>query len=940
MSDIIGRNRKIEHSAKQGEQAAQQAAPSQTPVGTAVSTAGTAMGVYGKVMGFTGGIAEDAVLPVMQQLSFLQGLACLPASSHLDPVLGIDVHFVMIPPSPSPIPMPHPYIAMVMDPMDWISCAAMSVAAMAAPVPTGDADADAAAGLAFAVATMALGMMGLGATVKLGGFTPRSVTGVKNKVIPHFPMGASFAPVPVLKNAGHVQFGSLFMLADGNPFTGLMHLNNDCWDIGIMQLMRKAYPSEPMHLFMPTGFVMAIPSHNVIVNPIPTPINPIAALTKLLNFGLAKLLHGIVGKLPLCSRLSAALSKAICHVTGHPVDVASGMLFTDEEDFSLPGIIPLSWERTWYSDSTYHGPLGHGWYHNYDMGFTIGEEGQGILKMNDGRLVVFELPQPGKAVYDRAEKFSLHRPAEEKFYYITDKKGLIYRFTNARYKIGSETREYHLLQSISNANGYAIRFEYSRKGSLTKITDCAGRVLSVENDFAGRITAIMAPHPSEPGKTFTITRYMYDEEGNMICQTDALGQQMKYEYQHQLLVKETWRNGMQWYFVYDGQSTGARCIHTWGDGDLYNHKLTYLEGLTLVENSLGHTTSYNIKDGLISKKTDANGAEWEYRYNRFHELEWETDPIGNQQSYTHDERGNIATTTDPAGGFSYMEYYNPLFPHLLTEAMDSAGGKWKWGYDERGNLTEKVDPTGVITQYTIADGLLVEIVDEAGGVTVLDYDTDLNLVKITSEGEFTTEYRYDRLGNNLEIVNPNGRKQQRRYDLKRRFVYIADFDDNEIYLDYDGIDNIVRYRDKQKEIEYTYRGLWNLTSRTEAGATVYFNYDTEEQLCKIVNEHALPYNFELDPVGNVVRETGFDGITRSYRRNMAGWITYTERPAGKFTSYRYDPCGRVTEVEYSDSEKEKYTYRPNGDLMKAINKAAVVEYERDQMSNEIGRAHV
>ena len=138
----------------------------------------------------------------------------------------------------------------------------------------------------------------------------------------------------------------------------------------------------------------------------------------------------------------------------------------------------------------------------------------------------------------------------------------------------------------------------------------------------------------------------------MVCHTDALNQKMLYEYQNHLLTKETWRNGMQWFFEYDGKSTGAKCIHTWGDGDIYNHKLTFTEGCTVVENSLGHTTTYYHKNGLPYIKIDGNGAEWEYRYNRFNELEWETDPLGNQQSYAHDEWGNIITTTDPGGGFN------------------------------------------------------------------------------------------------------------------------------------------------------------------------------------------------------------------------------------------------------------------------------------------------
>ena len=332
MSDVVNRNSKLSQDAQHSSAGAQGGSDSSpggsgSPVGAAIGTASTAMGAFGTVMGFTGNVAEAAVVPVLSKLTFMQGIACLPASSHLDPVLGIDVHFVIIPPSPAPIPMPHPYIAIIMDPMDWISCAVMSVAAMAAPVATGDADTDGAAALAFGVANIALVLLGMGATVKLGSFTPRTVAGVSNLVVPHFPMGASFAPVPVLKNSGHAQFGSLFLSADTNPFTGLLHLNNDCWDIGIMQLMRRAYPTEPMHLYLPTGFILAIPSHNVIVNPIPTPINPISGLTRLFNMGLGKLLQRGIGKLPAGSRISNALSKSVCHVTGHPVDVGQRHAF-------------------------------------------------------------------------------------------------------------------------------------------------------------------------------------------------------------------------------------------------------------------------------------------------------------------------------------------------------------------------------------------------------------------------------------------------------------------------------------------------------------------------------------------------------------------------------------------------------------------------------------
>ena len=64
-------------------------------------------------------------------------------------------------------------------------------------------------------------------------------------------------------------------------------------------------------------------------------------------------------KLGLGDKALGAMEKAICTVTGHPVDVANGRVFTEQTDFEIAGPLPLLWERTWYSTSTYQGPLGH-----------------------------------------------------------------------------------------------------------------------------------------------------------------------------------------------------------------------------------------------------------------------------------------------------------------------------------------------------------------------------------------------------------------------------------------------------------------------------------------------------------------------------------------------------------------------------------------------------
>ncbi|WP_241693984.1 polymorphic toxin type 15 domain-containing protein, partial [Capnocytophaga canis] len=148
----------------------------------------------------------------------------------------------------------------------------------------------------------AMGLAGLGATVKFGGFLPRAVTGTLNKSLPHIPFGAGWSPgfaVPIKKNHGKVFLGSLFVSADGDPMAGMGHLNYDCWDIGIPDLFKsqrnaaKKSPDPPgaqAELFVPSGTILPIPwSRPVLVNSVPTPINPLSSGERLFKAGLGKL---------------------------------------------------------------------------------------------------------------------------------------------------------------------------------------------------------------------------------------------------------------------------------------------------------------------------------------------------------------------------------------------------------------------------------------------------------------------------------------------------------------------------------------------------------------------------------------------------------------------------------------------------------------------------
>ena len=101
--------------------------------------------------------------------------------------------------------------------------------------------------------------------------------------------------------------------------------------------------------------------------------------------------------------------------------------------------------------------------------------------------------------------------------------------------------------------------------------------------------------------------YSY-KDGNLVCVQDALEQPWLYRYEHNLLVQETYRNGLNFYFRFDEYSPNGRCVETWGDEGIYYRHISYdlAQGTTQVADSLGGITRYH-HDGFCRLKLSTPG---------------------------------------------------------------------------------------------------------------------------------------------------------------------------------------------------------------------------------------------------------------------------------------------------------------------------------------------
>ena len=825
-----------------------------------------------------------------------------------DPILGVDIHMIITPAGVT-LPVPHPFIGIVFDVFAWLPFIGTDV--YTAGVPTAQA-------------------------------------GTAGKAVPpHIPIGGVFAVPP--GNEAEIFMGSATVVVNGAPqaFQGVMVLS--CQTVGMPAPPRPTAKkkSRGKSLFLPTSTVMSIPAGKPVMIGGPPTIDVMAMLV---NAGMLvggkffrRFIKDSSGYKKACSRVHDAartvtkrlpenaarrVHNSICSVIGHPVDVGSGKVYTDRTDFSLPGPIPLVWDRIYYSVcGDYRGPLGAGWFHAYDLALQFEGDGHSIAyRMPDGRNAYFRRIKPGDSCFIEQEQITLTREGDH--YVVTDANELRHYFGSAQIHAGAAAR----VQKIER-RGAKIAFSYNDRGHLTGIVDSAGRELAVHNDAAGRISQIDAPHPKHAGQTFPIVRYAYDGLGDLKHSYDALDHAFTYEYRDHLLTKETNRAGLSFHFEYAELEPGrSYCTRTWGTDGIHDNTVEYdLDGqLTVVTNSLGHTTKYYWNElGLVIRTVDPLGHQAITRYTDSGRVRHAVDELGNLTHFGYDDRGNLTDVTYPDGSEVSMTYSG----HRLTQAGDQNGGAWMWDYDEVGNLTERRNPETETMQYEYEGPNLVAVTDPVGNRSELRYDAHHNLTELTGADGNRSRYTCDRLGRPTLLTGPTGQDERRKYNLRGDVVKVTEPDGNIRQMTYDGEENPIRIKDKLRTVELAYKGMNRLGARTENGTRVEFKYDTEENLVGIINEHGYAYRFGHDPLGRVIRESSFDDLTRRYERDAAGRIVGIRRPGDRHTKFTLDQLGRTTAVDYGDDgrHRETYRYRADGQLLTAGNKEATVSYTRDDL---------
>jgi RHS repeat-associated protein len=500
------------------------------------------------------------------------------------------------------------------------------------------------------------------------------------------------------------------------------------------------------------------------------------------------------------------------------------------------------------------------------------------------------------------------------------------------------------------ASGVVMSITYDDEGVTTMTDSGTGAVVSYHHDASGRIVEIIDPFNNR-------IEQLYDENSNLIGSVSRSDReaQATYDDNYNLLSVTRPGSGTSTY-TYDTQDRLLTATDPHGATTTYTYDGDERQATTTTD-ALGHTTTFNIVNGLTMSTTDADGVTTTNTYDPQRRMTSTVNELGNTTSYVYDMQGRLASTTSP-GGRTTTSTYAPNGRMVSSSAPD--GGVTAYTYDAAGKVLTVTDPTGAVTTSTYnALGQLVSTTDPAGAVTSFEYDMNGRRVATVAPGGVRTETGYDALaratssttalgdqaltsfdvegrptsrtvastgaasvteydadGRVAATVDAVGRRSENSYDAQGRLVATLAAGGAQTAYGFDVLGRQTTVTDARGGITTTTftPGGRTATVTDPAGLVTSYAYDAAGRTATAT----LPGGREIDTVynaaGDVLSESTPSGLATTYTHDTAGRIATVTDPTGVVTTRTYDLRGAVLTEKIGAQGVSSNVYNPTGTL--------------------------
>ena len=367
---------------------------------------------------------------------------------------------------------------------------------------------------------------------------------------------------------------------------------------------------------------------------------------------------------------------------------------------------------------------------------------------------------------------------------------------------------------------------------------------------------------------------------------------------------------------------------------------------TVSSEGIERTTSYEYNQGLLTKTTLPNGETYTLSYDDDQKITGITDALGNQKTFTYDERDNVikeqlldgsaeiyyqlTRTVDRLDQINSVASINGVTTHQvnnigeLTQSTDALAQSDSYQYDSLSRLISHTDALSNRTYYDYNNhDQVTSVTDALGSTTAYQYDDFGRVTQQDSPATGISSYQYDDADNMLSSTDARGITANYQYDAANRVTNITypDADEN-ISYSYNnmGLPSLVSYGGDQSssnQSQYSYNGFNELITQTDTlnGQTIElaYQYTLSGNISQITYPSGRVIDYHYNAIGNVDQvTTTIDGTTQTLADNISylpfGGITHLTYGNGKTLTQSYNLSYQLTDKTVDGVLDKTYHY--------------------------------
>ncbi|MGZ2747566.1 RHS repeat-associated core domain-containing protein [Burkholderia stagnalis] len=370
------------------------------------------------------------------------------------------------------------------------------------------------------------------------------------------------------------------------------------------------------------------------------------------------------------------------------------------------------------------------------------------------------------------------------------------------------------------------------------------------------------------------------------------------------------------------------------------HHFAYADGHRMLRHTSARGVSFHYShcrhdDGMwrVDRAWGDNGLlDYRFVYDIEHHETWITDSLGHTTIVQANARGMPVAKIDPLRG---MWSYRYDAQGRTSAKTNPAGHTITWTYDAYGNLLEQrlPDQSGVHAEYN-ADHMPICLTVPGDRQWLYAWDEHGNLLTQTTPWQANTRYEYDRHGQLVAHTGPRGAVTCFDYTPDGNLEAVTDALGHCIRYTRDARANIVQIVNALGQVSrYEYDRNGNLTRAIEPGGReVRCSYDADGNLTRYLDANGQITQLDYSALGQVSKRRTPDGGVVEYRYDTEEQLIGVVNERGELYRLQRDAVGRiVAEVDYW-GQPRRYEYGAMGELLRCVDPLGqAIDYATDTL---------